>query len=246
MSPFYEGSTCMPPSQGSETVNCTLGGYPYYIVNATTVAQIQLAVNMARNLDLRLVIKNTGHDFSGKSSGEGALSIWTHNMKTLEYQPQFEGSTYSGPAVKMGSGVQEYEAYTFANENGVTVVGGEGETVGIAGGYVQGGGHSPLSSVYGLATDSVLAYQVITADGQFVTASDDEHADLFWALRGGGGGTFGVVTSVTVKAWPKIGATVSLFTLSTGDSLSPETFWLAMRAFLSHFVTWAVRLPSPC
>lgn len=65
MSPFYEGSTCMPPDQGSQTTNCTLGGYPYYVVNATNVAQIQLAVNAARNLNLRLVIKNTGHDFSG-------------------------------------------------------------------------------------------------------------------------------------------------------------------------------------
>lgn len=60
MWPFYEGSTCVPPDDGGETANCTLGGYPYYVVNATNVAQIQLAVNMARNLDLRLVIKNTG------------------------------------------------------------------------------------------------------------------------------------------------------------------------------------------
>lgn len=65
MSPFYTGSTCMPPDEGSETANCTLGGYPYFVVNATNVAQVQLAINVARNLNLRLVIKNTGHDFSG-------------------------------------------------------------------------------------------------------------------------------------------------------------------------------------
>lgn len=143
----------------------------------------------------------------------------------------------------MGTGVQAYEVYELANQYGVTVVGGEGETVGIAGGYIQGGGHSPLSSIYGLGADQVLAFQVVTADGRFLTASDDENADLFWALRGGGGSTFGVVSSVTVKTWPQIGATVSNFTLATGDDISSETFWQAIRAFLAHFIDWAVSTP---
>ncbi|ROW07640.1 hypothetical protein VPNG_06814 [Cytospora leucostoma] len=237
MSPFYQGATCMPVD--GAPANCTLGGFPFYVVNATNVAQIQLAVNVARNLNLRLVIKNTGHDFAGKSAGEGALSIWTHNLKGLKYTPHFSGSKYTGPAFKMGSGVQSFEVYAAAKVNGVTVVGGEGATVGIAGGYIQGGGHSPLSSLYGLASDQVLAYQVVTADGRFLTASDDENTDLFWALRGGGGSTFGVVTSVTIKAYPKIGATISNFTLTTGDDLDSETFWVAMRLFWNHFIDYA-------
>ncbi|KUI56626.1 6-hydroxy-D-nicotine oxidase [Cytospora mali] len=237
MSPFYQGASCMPID--GAPANCTIGGYPYYVVNATNVAQIQLAVNVARNLGLRLVIKNTGHDFAGKSAGEGALSIWTHNLKSLVYNPTFSGSTYKGPAFKMGSGVQTAQLYAAAKAYGVTVVGGEGETVGVAGGYIQGGGHSPLSSVYGLAADQVLAYQVVTADGRFLTASDDENTDLFWALRGGGGSTFGVVTSVTVKAHPKMSVTMSNFTLTTGDDLDSETFWEAMRLFWNHFVDWA-------
>jgi FAD/FMN-containing dehydrogenase len=235
MSPFYQGATCMP-IKGAPG-NCTLGGFPYYVVNATSVAQIQLSINLARNLDLRLVIKNTGHDFAGKSAGEGALSIWTHNLKGLEYIPKYSSSSssYTGPAFKMGSGVQTSDLYAAAKKNGVTVVGGEGETVGVAGGYIQGGGHSPLGSVYGLGSDQALAFQVVTADGRFVTASEGENTDLFWALRGGGGGTFGVVTSVTVKAYPKIGVTVSNFTLTTGDHLDSETFWQAMRLFWDRF-----------
>lgn len=70
-----------------------------------------------------------------ESSGQGALSIWTHNLKGLEYQPSFEGSMYSGAAIKMGAGIQAYEAYEFAKEYNVTLVAGEGETVGVAGGY---------------------------------------------------------------------------------------------------------------
>ncbi|KAH8784941.1 hypothetical protein F5883DRAFT_480222 [Diaporthe sp. PMI_573] len=237
MSPFYQGATCMP-IEGAPA-NCTLGGFPYYVVNATNVAQIQLAINLARNLDLRLVIKNTGHDFAGKSAGEGALSIWTHNLKGFEYIADYSSGSYTGPAFKMGSGIQTFELYAAAKEHGVTVIGGEGETVGVAGGYIQGGGHSPLGSVYGLGSDQALALQVVTADGRFLTASEEENTDLFWALRGGGGGTFGVVTSVTVKAYPKIGVTISNFTLTTGDDLDSETFWQAMRLFWNRFVDLA-------
>lgn len=111
------------------TGSCTLGGYPSYAVNASNVAQIQLAVNFARNSGIRLVVKNTGHDFSGKSGGAGALSIWTHNLKDIEFIPSWTSlnSGWDGPAIKAGSGVQAFELYEAAHENGVVAVGGEGE-----------------------------------------------------------------------------------------------------------------------
>ena len=80
------------------------------------------------------------------------------------------------------------------------------------GGYIQGGGHSPLSSIYGIAADHVLSMEVVLASGKLVTASSTENSDLFWALRGGGGSTFGVVTSVTLKAHPDFPYTVTSFT----------------------------------
>jgi hypothetical protein len=91
------------------------------------VYQIQLAVNFARNLNLRLVIKNTGHDFNAKSTGAGALSIWTHKLKSINYINKYSDSTYTGPALKLGAGVQAYEVYAAAKQYGVTVVGGEGQ-----------------------------------------------------------------------------------------------------------------------
>lgn len=128
---LYEGNTCLPPSlaetDGVSGDSCTVGGYPAYAVAATAVYQIQLAVNMARNLDLRLVIKNTGHDFSAKSTGYGALSIWTHKLKSISFISSFSDSTYKGAAMKFGAGVQAYEAYEAANQYGVSVVGGEGQ-----------------------------------------------------------------------------------------------------------------------
>jgi hypothetical protein len=93
-------------------------------VNISTVGHIQLAINFARNANLRLVIKNTGHCYLGKSSGAGALSIWTHNLKDITYYPSLDVPTYSGPAMKIGAGVTVREVYREADRNGVSVLGG--------------------------------------------------------------------------------------------------------------------------
>jgi FAD/FMN-containing dehydrogenase len=114
----------MPTTNPADS--CTLGGYPSYAVAVTNVAQIQLAINLARNANLRLVVKNNGHDFNGKSAGAGALSIWTHKLNQIQYLPKFTQGSYTGPAIKLASGVQAIDVYTAANQHGVTVVGGEG------------------------------------------------------------------------------------------------------------------------
>ncbi|KAJ5804104.1 CAZyme family AA7 [Penicillium psychrosexuale] len=238
MSPLYQGRSCLP-SPFNYTASCTQGAYPTYAVNVSTVAQIQLAVNFARNLNLRLVVKNTGHDFNGKSSGKGALSIWTHHLKDKEYLPNFKAANgYVGPAIKFGSGIQVHEAYEFAKTLGHSVVGGEAVTVGLGGGYVAGGGHSPLSSMYGLAADQVLAMQVVLADGRFITATSTENSEVFWMLRGGGGSTIGVVTSLTVKALPQLQTTTVTFNFTISDTPGPDAFWAAIRSYLDNFETF--------
>lgn len=234
MWPTYQGRTCMPTDDPTDS--CTLGAYPNYVVNVTNVAQIQLAVNFARNTNIRLVVKNTGHDFNGKSAGAGSLSIWTHHLKDISIINNYKSASYSGKAAKMGAGVQAQEIYAAAKAGGFTVVGGEGRTVGVAGGYVAGGGHSPLSSLYGMAADQVLAFEVVTPNGRFVTASDTVNTDLFWALRGGGGGTYGVVTSVLVKVYPVMPVTTMTFSFATGSSVSSTAFWAGVRAYFDYFI----------
>ncbi|BAE63431.1 unnamed protein product [Aspergillus oryzae RIB40] len=233
MWPLYEGRTCLPTDDTSGT--CTVGGYSKYAVNVSSVAQIQLAVNFARNTGIRLVVKNTGHDFNGKSTGAGALGIWTHNLKDIQYLENYQGQGYSGPAVRMGAGVQATEIYAKAKELGFTAVGGEGKTVGVAGGYVLGGGHSPMSSIYGLAADQVLALELVLANGRFVTVTEETDPDLFWALRGGGGNTYGIVTSIISRVHPKVGVTTSTFSFSTGGNVTVDTFWAGVRAYLDRF-----------
>ena len=100
----------------------------------------------------------------------------------------------------MGAGVQAFEAYAAADQHGLAVVGGECSTVGLAGGYTQGGGHSALSSMYGLAADQTLEWEVVTGEGELIKASRTENTDMYWALSGGGGGTYGVVWALTSKA----------------------------------------------
>jgi hypothetical protein len=127
LSPLYQGLTCQPPSV-YDSKTCTLGGYPSYVIKAKTVSDIQSGINFARNDFLRLVVKNTGHDFAGKSTGHGAFSIWTHGLKDVQYFDDYaDESGYKGPAIKAGAGVQAFELYKFASDNGVVAVAGEGQ-----------------------------------------------------------------------------------------------------------------------
>ncbi|KAH8194403.1 hypothetical protein TruAng_011436 [Truncatella angustata] len=234
MWPLWQGRSCLPSNDTNGT--CTLGGYPAYVVNVSSVAQIQLALNFARDSNVRLVIKNTGHDYLGKSGGAGSLSVWTHHLKDIEFLPQYESASYSGSALKVGAGVTVREVYEAANSHGVTALGGICESVGFAGGYLAGGGHTPMSGLYGMAADQVLGFEVVTADGKFITTNELSNLDLFWALRGGGGSTFGIVTSAIVRVHPKVNIVTSTFSFGTGPTVSNETFWLALRAYFEEFI----------
>ncbi|PKS05905.1 hypothetical protein jhhlp_007736 [Lomentospora prolificans] len=204
----------------------------HYSINVEGAEDVIAGIEFAKANDVRLVIKNTGHDYLGKSTGKGGLALWTHNLKSTEIIKNYESDYYNGPALKLGAGVQGWEAYTVANDNGYMVVGGTCSTVGIAGGYTMGGGHSTLSSLYGLSADNVLEWEVVTAEGEHLIASPVENQDLYWALSGGGGGTFGVVLSMTTrlhKDRPIGGAHLQF----NDDEVGHDAFWEAIGAFHS-------------
>ncbi|KAK7932153.1 6-hydroxy-D-nicotine oxidase [Apiospora marii] len=243
MSPLFQGETCMPQNGNITNSTCEIGGFPQYVVNVTTVAQIQLAVNFARNTNMRLVVHNTGHDFFGKSIGAGALSVWTHHLKSSEFVEEFQTPSYTGPALKVGSGIQIQDLYELTRQLGYTAVGGECKGVGATGGYMAGGGHGPLMSLYGMGADSVLGLDVVLPDGRFVTADETQNTDLFWALRGGGGSTFGVVTGMALKLHPASSFSGVTFELASGPGTenSNEVFWRAMYAYWRKFPAYAER-----
>ncbi len=124
----------------------------------------------------------------GQSAGAGSLSVWTHHLKGYEFLPSYSIGDYQGKAARVAAGVEGYELGTHMRTDNVTIVIPGGSTVGPIGGFFQGGGHSSYTSFYGLGADQILAIEVVTADGRFVTADPNNNTDLFWALRGGGGG----------------------------------------------------------
>lgn len=126
----------------------------------------------------------------GRSTGAGALAVWTHYLKGFEVIPAFAVGNYSGGAAHAGVGLEAYEVHGLMAQNGVTLVAPSFATVGAFGGFTAAGGHSSLVSYHGLASDQVLSLNVVTAGGAWVTASPTVNSDLFFALRGGGGSKY--------------------------------------------------------
>jgi hypothetical protein len=115
------------------------------------------------------------------------------------------------------------DLYSYLDTLNQTIVGGGGQTVSV-GGYLTGGGHSLLSARYGLGADQVLEMQVVTPKGDLVIANECQNQDLFWAMRGGGGSTFGVMTSVTIRTHPTPQLTNLFLTLASFDVESPRVW----------------------
>ncbi|KAF3920455.1 hypothetical protein ABW20_dc0105412 [Dactylellina cionopaga] len=230
MQPGWNNANPCPPTNGTEangTCSSILGA-PVYVINATEPGQVEAGVKFAKKYDIRLVIKNTGHEFLGRSSGAHSLSIWTHNMRNVEFTESFKpkncAKATAHSAVTLGAGFQWRDIVPLAQEHGKLLVTGGNPTVGCIGGYLQGGGHSPISSKYGMAVDQVLEFQVVTPAGKLITVNECENTDYFWALRGGGGGTFGVVTSATLKTYPTqhIDLAIQVFNMTSNDT---DVWW---------------------
>ena len=120
--------------------------------------------------------------------GAGSLSIWVHYLKDFDFLPEYTQGNYTGLAVRYGAGIEAWELYNFMADNSITLVAPGGSTVGGAGGWLSSGGHSSITSKFGLGADQALTIKVVTADGKILTTDPETNTELFWALRGGGGG----------------------------------------------------------
>ncbi|UYV17391.1 FAD-binding oxidoreductase [Porphyrobacter sp. ULC335] len=173
--------------------------YAARVRDAQDVARI---VRFAREKGVRLVIRGGGHSYHGTSCAPDSLMLWTRGLDGIELHDAFvpAGSEAAPvPAVSLGAGCiwgAAYDAVT--RQHGRYVQGGGCTTVGVAG-LIQGGGFGNFSKAYGMAAASLLEAEVVTADGAIRIVNAARDPDLFWALKGGGGGTFGVVTRVTLR-----------------------------------------------
>jgi len=175
-----------------------------YAVTARNTQDIVATVNFARENNLRLVVKGGGHNYQGTSNAPDSLLIWTRRMNDVTMHEAFvpqgcEGTIRAQPAVTVGAGAIEAQIYrAVTTKGGKYVQGGGCMTVGVAG-LVQGGGFGNFSKRYGTAAGGLIEAEVVTADGQIRIANACTNSDLFWALKGGGGGTFGVVSRLTLR-----------------------------------------------
>jgi FAD/FMN-containing dehydrogenase len=175
-----------------------------YAVMAESTDDVVAAVNFARQNSLRLVVKGGGHSYQGTSNAADSLLIWTRKMNGVTLHDAFIGVGCEGQhspqhAVTVEAGAiwgQVYDAVT--TKGGRYVQGGGCLTVGVAG-LVQSGGFGSFSKAFGMASASLLEAEIVTANGTVRIANGCTNPDLFWGLKGGGGGSLGVVTRVTLK-----------------------------------------------
>jgi hypothetical protein len=201
--PYYVGDQ-PAGTQSVGWVDAWMTAPSVYAVAARTTADVVAAVNFARENRLRLVVKGGGHSYQGTSDSADSLLIWTRAMNDITLHDAFvglgcEGKQQPQPAVTVGAGcvwMHVYDAVT--TKAGRYVQGGGCATVGVAG-LIQSGGFGSFSKNFGTAAGGLLEAEVVTADGQTRIVNACTNPDLFWGIKGGGGGSLGVVTRLTLR-----------------------------------------------
>jgi FAD binding domain/Berberine and berberine like len=198
----FHGQLLLPATPGYDTARTIWNGAvdrrPACIARCAGVADVVAAVRFARERDLEVAVRGGGHNVAGTAVCDDGVVIDLSAMRSVWIDPAGRTAWVQGGAL-WGDVDHETQAHGLATTGGII-----GHT-GVAG-LTLGGGIGFLMRRHGLAVDNLLAAEVVTADGSIVRASADEHPDLFWALRGGGG-NFGVVTSFRFALHP-LGPTV--------------------------------------
>ncbi|CAI7612151.1 unnamed protein product [Penicillium glandicola] len=222
--------------------NCYLGRLSSLYVDASEPSHVVTAVKFARKHHLRVTIKNTGHDYFGRSTSPNTLAIWTHNMNNMTYHENFTASNCSASngqhIAEIGSGAQASDVYTYFTKFNMDVTGGNEGSVGLAGGFGQGGGHGVFGPKYGLMVDNAVEFEVVTADGKLRTINQCNDPQLFWAMRGGGGGSFGILTSYRFQLHPAVKINVYQFEGSFTTHGNATTNYPALKQVLTQHATY--------
>lgn len=176
-----------------------------YCVAAHSARDVAEAVTFAREHRLRLVIKGGGHSYQGTSNASDSLMIWTRPMNSIVLHDAFVGKdclpASARPAVTVEAGAVWMDVYdAVTTKAGRYVQGGGCATVGVAG-LVQSGGFGSFSKRFGTASGSLIEAEIVTADGMVRTVNAQRDPDLFWGIKGGGGGSLGVITKLTLETY---------------------------------------------
>jgi FAD/FMN-containing dehydrogenase len=217
-----QGTLARPGSTSYDAVRLTQnprydGARPLAVLSVAGAHDVATAFAFAQDHGVRVAIRSGGHSYPGWSAGNGALVVDVRPLDRV---------SLSGTTATIGAGASLVQVYDVLGTRGRGIAGGSCPTVGIAG-LTQGGGVGVLTRAHGLTCDAVTAMRVVLADGRVVTASADSEPDLFWALRGGGGGHLGVVTSFTMRTFaaPTITRAFLAWPFSAAAQVVPA--WLA-------------------
>jgi FAD/FMN-containing dehydrogenase len=227
----FTGAIVTPSDPDYDTArrvwNVMIDRRPAIIVRPRHAADVQAAVGFAREQRLPLAVRGGAHGVAGMGTCDDGLVIDFSSMKAIDVDPVRR-------VARAEAGVKWVEFDAATQAHGLATTGGTVGDTGIAG-LTLGGGFGWLEGAFGMTTDNLLAADVVLADGRLVRASAGEHADLFWALRGGGG-NFGVVTAFEYRLHPLGPMIVG------GMVLHP---YAAARDVLAFYGTWLERAPAP-
>lgn len=198
------------------------GGVAY----CETAADVARCLTFSRNFDVKVTARSGGHSYAGWSTGTG-LVIDVSRMNRV---------THRAGRATIGAGAKLMDVYTQLAAQGVSIPAGTCPSVGVSG-LALGGGIGVVSRKYGLTCDTLDSLQIVTADGRVLNCDADHHAGLFWACRGGGGGNFGVVTSLTFRThairdvtvfflrWPWAKAARAVKAWQAWAPVAPDELW---------------------
>jgi FAD/FMN-containing dehydrogenase len=185
---------------------------PAAIAHCTSVADVQRCVDVARKARMPVAARSGGHSYAGYSTPDKGLVLDLRPMATVQV---------TGDTAQIGAGARLMEVYGTLADAGRALPAGSCPTVGISG-LTLGGGIGVTARKYGLTCDKLVSAQVVTADGEQQTVTD---GDLLWALKGGGGGNFGVVTSFSFATEPAPGMTVFSLKYPAGATVDVVGAW---------------------
>ncbi|KAJ7860888.1 FAD-binding domain-containing protein [Mycena leptocephala] len=210
---------------------CELGSIPAHFIDVRGPDDVIAAFEFSKETNIPLVVKNTGHDFKGRSSGRGSLALWTHNLKDISYDPPSSPKVHRRvPRCYSWRRRAVLRGFQFAEENNLTLVGGsDAPSVWRVGSRwaVATASSRPSSGSVSTVRDArrVAPFKIVTPDGKYRTANACQNEDLFFALRGGGGGTFGVVLEATILAAPAAPVQVVVVTWAAKSAARTEALW---------------------
>jgi FAD/FMN-containing dehydrogenase len=237
--PFYIGDQ-PAGTQVSGWLDAWTPAPSLYALKARHAADVVAGVNFARRNRLRLVVKGGGHSYQGTSNAPDSVLIWSRAMNQVSVHEAFvasgcEGKAQAVPAVSCGAGATWIDLYhAVTSTAGRYVQGGGCTSVGVAG-LVQSGGFGSFSKGFATAAAGLLEAEVVTADGALRTVNACTNPDLFWAIKGGGGGSWGVITRLTLRTHElpeHFGAAWGTIKAQSDD---------AFRKLLAHFIDFYAR-----